>query len=267
MFIGTRYSVGLPWRENHDPLPTNYDLSFKRMKGQIKRLSKDPVLLAEYDRIIKTQEEEGIIEKVKPTDTIHPETKIHYVPHQAVVRKDAVTAKVRFVYDASAKSHKSAVALNDCLEAGPSLNPLLFDILLRFREQRVAIVADIEKAFLNIEVHEKDRESLRFLWIDDVLRNNLNLVVYRFCRVVFGVNSSPFLLNATLRHHISKYAIHDRNFDDKLLRRFYVDDLVTGEASAEPAYLLYTKAKERMNEGGFKLRKWRTNDKKLRAQI
>ena len=267
MFTGTRYSVGLPWRENHDPLPTNYDLSFKRMKGQIKRLSKDPVLLAEYDRIIKTQEEEGIIEKVKPTDTINPETKIHYVPHQAVVRKDAATTKVRIVYDASAKSHKSAVALNDCLEAGPSLNPLLFDILLRFREQRVAIVADIEKAFLNIEVHEKDRDSLRFLWVDNVLRNNLNLVVYRFCRVVFGVNSSPFLLNATLRHHISKYAIHDRNFADKLLRSFYVDDLATGEASTEAAYLLYTKAKERMNEGGFKLRKWRTNDSKLRAQI
>ena len=157
--------------------------------------------------------------------------------------------------------------MNDCLEAGPSLNPLLFDILLRFREKRVAIVADIEKAFLNIEVHVKDRDSLRFLWVDDVLRNNLSLVVYRFCMVVFGVNSSPFLLSATLRHHISKFAIHDKHFADILLRSFYVDDLATGKASTEAAYLLYTKAKESMNEGGFKLRKWRTNDKELRAQI
>ena len=75
------------------------------------------------------------------------EGKIHYVPHQAVVRKDAMTTKLRIVYDASAKPHKSAVALSDCLEAGPSLNPHLFDILLRFREKRIAIVADIEKAF------------------------------------------------------------------------------------------------------------------------
>ena len=35
--------------------------------------------------------------------------------------------------------------MKDCLEAGPSLNPLPFDILLRFQEQRVAIVADIKK--------------------------------------------------------------------------------------------------------------------------
>jgi hypothetical protein len=265
-FSGTRYSVGLPWKESQDPLPTNYELSLKRMKGQIKRLNKDPVLLGEYDSIIKAQEEAGVIEKVSPNKVISPKSKVHYIPHQAVVRKDATT-KVRIVYDASAKSQKSGVSLNDWLNAGPSLNPLLFDILLRFREQRVALVADIEKAFLNIEVHERDRDSLRFLWVDDVLRNNLNLVVYRFCRVVFGVNSSPFLLSATLRHHISKYAVYDKDFADKLLRSFYVDDLATGEASTESAYLLYTKARERMNEGGFKLRIWRTNDSELRTQI
>ena len=32
------------------------------------------------------------------------------------------------------------------------------------------------------------------------------VVIYRFCRVVFGLNAFPFLLNATLRHHITKYA-------------------------------------------------------------
>ena len=105
-------------------------------------------MLADYDTIIKTQEEKGIIVKVSSNNAISPESKIHYVPHQAVLRKVAATTKVRIVYDASAKSHKSAVALNNCLEAGPWLNPLLFDILLRFRKRRVAIVADIEKACL-----------------------------------------------------------------------------------------------------------------------
>ncbi|XP_046856074.1 uncharacterized protein LOC124449168 [Xenia sp. Carnegie-2017] len=215
----------------------------------------------------QAQEELGIIERVGKDSVINSHAKIHYMPHQAVVRKDAKTTKVRVVYDASAKVLKSSVSLNDCLHIGPSLNPLLFDILLRFREQRIALIADIEKAFLNIEVHERDRDSLRFLWVDDVLRNNLNLVVYRFCRVIFGVNSSPFLLNSTLRHHISKYLQCDREFSEKLLKSFYVDDLASGESSTERAYQLYRKANERMNEGGFKLRKWRTNDSALRSQI
>ena len=48
--------------------------------------------------------------------------------------------------------------MNDCLHVGPSLNPLLFEILVRFREKRIAFVGDIEKAFLNGEVDERDRD-------------------------------------------------------------------------------------------------------------
>ena len=46
---GERYSVKLPWKAENETLPTNYDLSLSRMKGQIKRLSKEPEVLAEYD--------------------------------------------------------------------------------------------------------------------------------------------------------------------------------------------------------------------------
>ena len=93
------------------------------------------------------------------------------------------------------------------------------------------------------------------------------IVVYRFCRVVFGLNASPFLLNATLRHHILKYKDVDPDFLRKMIDSFYVDDLVTGEKDAGDAFQLYEKSKQRMAEGGFKLRKWLTNDKALRDRI
>ena len=98
-----------------------------------------------------------------------------------------MTTKVRIVYDAPSKGSKSDTSLNDCLHVGPSLSALLYSILIRFRENKVALVADIEKAFLNVEVNKEDRDCLRFLWVNDndILNDDREVIVYRFCRVVF----------------------------------------------------------------------------------
>ena len=82
------------------------------MKSQLKRLGKEPDLLKEYDVIIKEQVELGIVE---PLAELEKTNKAHYLPHQAVIRKDAVTTKVRIVYDASSKESKIGTSLNDCL--------------------------------------------------------------------------------------------------------------------------------------------------------
>ena len=169
-----------------------------------------------------------------------------------MVRKEATTTKVRIVYDASSKATKTGTSLNDCLHVGPSLNPLLFDILLRFRENRVVLVGDIEKAFLNVGVDKKDRDCLRFLWLANP-PDLSKIVVYRFCRVVFGLNASPFLLNATLRHHISKFMAVDPEFVKKLIDSFYVDDFVGGGGGASSSEVvdLYSKTVNRMTDGGI----------------
>ena len=51
----------------------------------------------------------------------------------------------------------------------PPLTPLLFDILLRFRKFNVPMVADIEKAFLDVEIDQSDRDVLIFLWAKDAV--------------------------------------------------------------------------------------------------
>ena len=73
-------------------------------------------------------------------------------------------------------------------------------------------MGDIEKAFLNVGVDRRDRDCLRFLWLEDP-PDMSRVVIHRFCRVVFG-------LNATLRHHISKYAEVDPEFVRKLTESF-----------------------------------------------
>ena len=73
-----------------------------RIQSQLKRLKREPELLKEYDTIIREQVETDIVEEVAQLDKVD---KAHYLPHQAVVRKDAVTTKVRIIYDASRLRH------------------------------------------------------------------------------------------------------------------------------------------------------------------
>jgi len=92
-------------------------------------------------------------------------------------------------------------------------------------------------------------------------------VVYRFCRVVFGVNCSPFLLNATLQYHLDTIAKIDLEFVRIMKGSFFVDDLVTGYKTTQAACELQDKAKVRLTLGGFNLRKWLTNSDEFGEKI
>jgi hypothetical protein len=259
-----RYEVELPWKESHPVLPDNYQLSEKRLKHLLTRLRKDPEILQEYDNVIREQLKEGIVEVV---DEQHPGEigKVHYLPHHAVIRRDKSTTKMRIVYDASAKDN--GPSLNDCLYTGPALAQNILDILVRFRCHKVALVGDIEKAFLMLLIQEPDRDVLRFLWVDDIKNPNPKITTLRFTRVVFGVSSSPFLLNATVKHHMEQYRNIDPEFVEKFLESIYVDDLNAGDENDDEAFLLYKKSKLRLAEGGFNLRKFFSNSPTLMNRI
>ena len=263
-FVDGRYEVKLPWREMHPTLPNNYSLCLKRLRGLLKRLRHNPGILQEYHSTIQDQLKRGIVEPVinQTTDKL---LKIHYLPHHAVVRHTKDTTKLRVVYDASARS--SGPSLNDCLHAGPKFDQKIFDLLMRFRIHKVAITADVEKAFLMISVSEPDRDTLRFLWVKNICADDPVITELRFTRVVFGVSSSPFLLNATIQHHLEQYLRTNPDLVHKLRRSFYVDDFVTGAADEEQAYQLFVRSKEIMKSGGFNLRKFSSNSLSLQSRV
>ena len=263
-FVNGRYEVPLPWRESHGILLSNRALALNRLHGLLRRLEQHPEIRAEYDAIIQDQLNKGIVEVV-PEDTDVPRGRVHYLPHHAVIRQDKETTKVRIVYDASAQSN--GTSLNDCLHTGPKSNQKILDILLRFRCYRVALTADIEKAFLMISINKEDRDVLRFFWIDDATLEQPRVITMRFTRVVFGVSSSPFLLNATIKHHVERFASDDPQLVSLFLQSIYVDDIVFGADSEEDAYELYSRSKHMLKEGSFNLRKFATNVLSLQQKI
>ena len=83
-------------------------------------------------------------------------TRVHYLPHHAVIRRERQTTKLRIVYDGSARDGDEAHSLTDVLKTGPNYIPILLNTLLRFRTHPVALVADIEKAFLMVGISNSD---------------------------------------------------------------------------------------------------------------
>ena len=58
-----------------------------------------------------------------------PPQEVFYLPMHAVRKESSATTKLRIVFDASAKS-SSGILLNDTLLVGPTVHPLLTDVLL-----------------------------------------------------------------------------------------------------------------------------------------
>ena len=179
-------------------------------------------------------------------------------------REDKETTSMRVSFDASC-SIKGSPSLNKCLDAGPSLNPEIFDILLRFRSFPIALIADIEKAFLMISVRPEDRNVLRFLWFDP--NDPEKIVIFRQTRVTFGLNASPFILTATIKNHLEKFVSKKRQTVEIIEDSLYVDDLCGGEFDDEGTLVLYEESKEIMEDGSFNLRKWRSNSESVRKEI
>jgi len=259
-----RFWVGLPWKLSK-PSHTNYGLCVRRLNQLRSRLQKEPSLLKEYDNIFKTQLESGIIKPVSPVELdVKPS---HFLPHHGVIREDRDTTKLRIVFDGSAKANPQAYSLNDCLEKGPNLTPFIFDVLIKFRQHKIGITSDIEKAFHQIIIKPEDRNMLRLIWFERIDATLMKVAQYRFCRLVFGLTPSPAILRGVIQHHLLQHKNEFPEVTEFLLDALYVDDLPGGATDPSKGFEFYQQAKKLMSKGGFNLRKWRTNSQSLQQQI
>lgn len=88
--------------------------------------------------------------------------------------------------------------------------------------------------------------------------------VYRHKGVVFGVNASPFLLGATIEHHLQKAlnicsdmkGSYSKDNIELLLKSFYVDNCVISLPDIKVTQIFVREASEVMQEAGFDLRGW-----------
>ena len=80
----------------------------------------------------------------------------------------------------------------------------------------------------------------------------------KFTRVPFGNRASPFLLNATVKHHLESYP--ESKVISELGENLYVDNLLTGCDTAPEGCAMIAKANEVMDAAGMVLSQWASND-------
>ena len=117
----------------------------------------------EFEEVIQEYVELGHAEQVPTIDLNKPVDQVYYLPMHAVKKDSSTTTKVRAVCDASTKS-STGISLNDTLLVGPTIHSSLVDVLLRFRQYRIALTVDISKMYRAVLLCDSDKDLHRFLW-------------------------------------------------------------------------------------------------------
>ena len=257
-----RYRVKWPWKLSRFDLPSNFDLCLTRLKSLVKQLQKDKELFMKYDEIIHNQLNDGIIEEEDVSNEYLDKKGVvtHYLPHHLVKNDGSVSSKIRIVYEGCARGHESHKTLNECLYKGKNLVTDLCGVLMRFRMKNIGLVADIKKAYLQLELFPADRDVTRFLWIKDISLpvNKENVRCFRFTRVIWGIVCSAFLLSAVILLHLSKYS---DEISSDIQRNLYVDNLITGVSSTQDGIIYYKETKSIFEKAGMNVCQWSSNDK------
>ena len=243
-----------PGRSSLQILPNNKIVAEHRLVLLKKRLIRDSELHRKCASFMDDLFEKGHARKVP--DEWRDGSHAWYLPLHPVIYPQKPD-KVRVVFDCAAKFQ--SVSLNQQILQGPDLTNSLTGVLTRFRAERTAIMADIEKMFYQVRVPTEDSNYLRFLWWPD---GDVNKSPEEFQMLVhlFGGVSSPSCASYALQRTVEDNAEHfDEETVQTVRRNFYVDDCMKSVEGDQRASRLVDQLRQLLAKGGFRLTKWISN--------
>ena len=192
-----------------------------RLKSLERHLQKDETLRKRHQETIDTDVNAKYVRKVDQAELNETKDKLQwYLPHHPVINPRKPT-NVRRLCNAGAKHQ--CVALNGRLLSGPDLLQSLIGLIFRFREQQMALSADIEAMFLQVAVPNNDSQCLQFLCWED---SEQKMEVYEYTRHVFGAKSLLTCANYALNQVAKDNAVNDESLLRTIQRIFYMDDFL-----------------------------------------
>ena len=151
------------------------------------------------------------------------------------------------------------------INQGPKLQRELFDVLLRFRRYPVAIACDISEMYLKIRLYPQDKSCHRFLWRD--LDASKLPSVYKFTRLVFGINASPFLAQCVSQSHAMLFRQSHPRASETILKSTYMDDSMDSVLNKVEGINLYKELSELWKLARMHTHKWLSNSTAVMKEI
>jgi hypothetical protein len=244
-----RFMVRLPLKEDPSQVGTSHRLAESRLLSIEHRLQHNPDLKAQYHQFMTEYEELG---HMTPVTSPTGNQQCYYLPHHPVIREASNTTETCVMFDGSAKS-SSGLSLNDLLHVGPTVQPDLYSIVLRFCTHQICFTADIAKMYGQILMHPEDRDLQRILWRhspDEPIKE------YQLNTVTYSTSSAPFLATHCLNKLLDDNQDQHPQAAHSIHNDFYVGDLLSGSFTIEEAIQLRDGITSLLQTAGLTLRKW-----------
>ncbi|XP_039315259.1 uncharacterized protein LOC113005966 [Solenopsis invicta] len=252
-----RFVVRLPTRSTVQ-LGNSRDQAQRRLQAVERSFQRNPDLQKAYYEFMDNYEQQGHMSKISEQE-FQEYKEVYFLPHQAVLRPDKSTTKIRVVFDASSKT-ALGTSLNDKLLTGPNLQNSFFKVLIKFRMLPFVINADVAQMFRQILVDKRDRALQLILW-----RRNSNEEphIYQLNTVTYGTASAPYHAMRCIRElaiqHQEEYPMASK----AIIEDSYMDDILSGGNTRQEVIELQRQLFELLQKGQFFLRKWRSNDRQI----
>lgn len=247
-----RFVVTIPLRQEPQVLGDSFEMAKRRFSSLERKFEREPAFKEKYLDFMREYERLGHMTENK---TLYPYSdKVnYYLPHHGVLRESSTTTKLRTVFDASAVT-TSKISLNDIQMVGPTVQDDLLSILLRFRQHRYVISADIEKMYRSINIISTQRSLQQIVFRYDPSHR---LKTYTLNTVCQGTASAPFLATKSLVSLAS--TVSDDTVKYSIAHDFYCDDLLSGSPTVSDAIKLGKGIITTLGSAKFNIRKWQSN--------
>ncbi|XP_055714302.1 uncharacterized protein LOC129808548 [Phlebotomus papatasi] len=246
-----RFVCGIPTTDDLHTLGESKEQAMKQfLCGEKQRLRK-PELNKQYVEFMQNYRDSNHMRLQPPGyQSSKPEV---FLPHHLVF-KESSTTPVRVIFNASKKTSKFSP---DVLMVGPKVQDDIFDIMIRSREDRILMKADLKQMFRHIDIRDEDQSLQKIFWRDTPSEP---VQIYLLRTVTYGTARCIKQLSIDGKQQFPLAA-------SVVEKDTYMDDVITSIGSIQEAIEFQKLLDGLFKSGGFFLRKWCSNAPEVLERI